>query len=188
VRSVVADANVLVSFFVERNKAQQQEAALALLTAAEEGEIAGVIPQSIVFEIVYVLQSQYGLTSRQAAIVVDAVTVDRLGLDFLDRPARLRGALRAVRWALIARAEGGMRNRRLDAEATDAARTEVQIWEVLANEVASHSFTRFLDYDANGDAITAGYALLYARRMLLAKHNPLGLVYTLYGSADLRMG
>jgi predicted nucleic acid-binding protein len=73
VRSVVADANVLVSFFVERNKAQQ-EAALALLNAAEEGEIAGFIPQSIVFEIVYVLQSQYGLTSRQAATVVDAVT------------------------------------------------------------------------------------------------------------------
>lgn len=72
-RTVVADANVFVSFFVERNKAQQ-EAALAMLTAAEEGDIAGIIPQSIVFEIVYVLQSQYGLTSRQAAAVVDAVT------------------------------------------------------------------------------------------------------------------
>ena len=72
-RSVVADANVFVSFFVERNKAQQ-EAALALLSAAEEGEIAGVIPQSVIFEIVYVLQSQYGLTSRQASAVVDAVT------------------------------------------------------------------------------------------------------------------
>jgi predicted nucleic acid-binding protein len=73
VRSVVADANVFVSFFVERNKTQQ-EAALALLGAAEEGQIAGVIPQSVVFEIVYVLQSQYGLTPRQAATVVDAVT------------------------------------------------------------------------------------------------------------------
>jgi predicted nucleic acid-binding protein len=73
VRSVVADANVFVSFFVERNKAQQ-EAALALLGNAEEGRIAGVIPQSVVFEIVYVLQSQYGLISRQAAAVVDAVT------------------------------------------------------------------------------------------------------------------
>lgn len=72
-RSVVADANVFVSFFVERNKAQQ-DAAQALLAAAEEGEIAGVIPQSVIFEIVYVLQSQYGLTSRQAANVVDAVT------------------------------------------------------------------------------------------------------------------
>lgn len=72
-RSVVADANVFVSFFVERNKAQQ-DAAQALLAAAEEGEIAGVIPQSVVFEIVYVLQSQYALTARQAATVVDAVT------------------------------------------------------------------------------------------------------------------
>jgi predicted nucleic acid-binding protein len=50
------------------------EAALALLRTAEEGRIAGVIPQSVVFEIAYVLQSQYGLTSRQAAAVVDAVT------------------------------------------------------------------------------------------------------------------
>lgn len=72
-RSVVADANVFVSFFVERNKAQQ-ESALALLNAAEEGEIAGVIPQSVIFEIVHVLQSQYALTSRQAAAVVEAVT------------------------------------------------------------------------------------------------------------------
>jgi predicted nucleic acid-binding protein len=73
VRSVVADANVFVSFFVERNKAQQ-EATLALLNSAEKGEIAGVIPQSVVFEVVYVLQSQYGQTPRQAAAVVDAVT------------------------------------------------------------------------------------------------------------------
>ena len=73
-RTVVADANVFISFFVERNKAQQ-DAAEALLAAAEEGAIVGVIPQSVVVEIVYVLQSQYGLTSRQAANVVDAVTM-----------------------------------------------------------------------------------------------------------------
>jgi predicted nucleic acid-binding protein len=73
VRSVVVDANVFVSFFVERNKTQQ-EAALRLLSAAEEGEIAGVIPQSVVFEIVYVLQSQYKLAPRQLATVVGAVT------------------------------------------------------------------------------------------------------------------
>lgn len=72
-RSVVADANVFVSFFVERNKAQH-EAALALLGAAEGGEIAGIIPQSVVFEIAYVLQSQYGLTPRQLTTVVGAVT------------------------------------------------------------------------------------------------------------------
>jgi predicted nucleic acid-binding protein len=73
VRSVVADANVFVSFFVDRNKAQQENA-LRLLAAAEEGEIGGVIPQSVVFEIVYVLQSQYKLTPRQLVTVVDAVT------------------------------------------------------------------------------------------------------------------
>lgn len=72
-RSVVADANVFVSFFVERNKAQQ-EAALRLLGAAEEGEIAGIIPQSVIFEIAYVLQSQYDLTPRQLTTVVQAVT------------------------------------------------------------------------------------------------------------------
>jgi predicted nucleic acid-binding protein len=72
VRTVVVDANVFVSFFVERNKAQQ-DAALGLLAAAEEGEIAGVIPQSVLFEIVYVLQSQYKLAPRQLAAVIDAV-------------------------------------------------------------------------------------------------------------------
>lgn len=72
-RSVVADVNVFVSFFFERSQAQQQNA-LRLLHAAEEGEIAGVIPQSVVFEVAYVLQSQYGLTPRHAARVVDAVT------------------------------------------------------------------------------------------------------------------
>lgn len=73
VRSVVVDANVFVSFFVERNRAQQ-DGALRLLAAAEEGEIAGVVPQSVVFEIVYVLQSQYKLAPRQVATVVGAVT------------------------------------------------------------------------------------------------------------------
>ncbi|OLE96898.1 MAG: hypothetical protein AUG75_14700, partial [Cyanobacteria bacterium 13_1_20CM_4_61_6] len=81
VRSVIADANVFVSFFVERNKAQQ-EAALSLLGAAEEGEIAGIIPQSsssksctsCQSQYGLTLRSQYGLTLRQAATVVDAVT------------------------------------------------------------------------------------------------------------------
>lgn len=71
-QTVVADANVFVSFFVERNAAQH-DSALRLLGAAEGGEIAGVIPQSVVFEIVYVLHSQYGLAGRQLATVVRAV-------------------------------------------------------------------------------------------------------------------
>ena len=71
-RSVVVDANVFVSFFVERNAAQHS-AARALLSAAENGEIAGIIPQSVVFEIAYVLQSQYGLTGQRLATTVGAV-------------------------------------------------------------------------------------------------------------------
>ena len=72
-RSVVADANVLVSFFVERNESQRT-AARALLAAAEEGEIAGIVPQSVVFEIAYVLHSQYGISDRQLTTVIQAVT------------------------------------------------------------------------------------------------------------------
>lgn len=71
-RSVVVDANVFVSFFVERNEAQHS-AARALLSAAEDGEIAGIIPQSVVFEIAYVLQSQYGLTGQRLVTAVRAV-------------------------------------------------------------------------------------------------------------------
>jgi predicted nucleic acid-binding protein len=73
VRSVVADANVFVSFFVERNEAQH-DAARELLAAAEDGQIAGIIPQSVIFEIVYVLQSQYGITGQRLTPVVHAVT------------------------------------------------------------------------------------------------------------------
>jgi len=71
--SVVVDANVFVSFFVERNKSKH-DAALRLLAAAEDGTIAGVIPQSVVFEIAYVLSSQYGVTAGKLATVIRAVT------------------------------------------------------------------------------------------------------------------
>jgi hypothetical protein len=59
--------------------------------------------------------------------------------------------------------------------------TEVTIWELLAGEMAGLFLKRFL---AGADA---GKALLAARRELLAKRNPLGLVYTLYGSANLKL-
>lgn len=71
-RGVVIDANVVVSFFVERDEAQRT-AALTLLLAAEEGKIAGIIPQSVVFEIAYVLQSQYAVTGTRLATVLRAV-------------------------------------------------------------------------------------------------------------------
>jgi hypothetical protein len=59
--------------------------------------------------------------------------------------------------------------------------TEVTVWEVLATEVARTFLQGFLD------GKSAGEALLLARRSLLGMANPLGLVYTLYGSADLRL-
>ena len=71
--SVVVDANVFVSFLVERNRAQHP-ATQALLAAAEADEIAGIIPQSVVFEIAYVLQGQYGLSGQRLATAVRAVT------------------------------------------------------------------------------------------------------------------
>jgi predicted nucleic acid-binding protein len=72
VRSVVVDANVFVSFLVERNEAQHS-AARALLSSAEDGENVGIIPQSVVFEIAYVLQSQYRLTGQRLKTAVRAV-------------------------------------------------------------------------------------------------------------------
>ncbi len=72
-RSVVVDANVIVSFCVDRHP-KQRDAAEALLNEAEEGEIVAVIPQFVVFEVAYVLQSQYAYTSdRLAALIRDVI-------------------------------------------------------------------------------------------------------------------
>ena len=60
--------------------------------------------------------------------------------------------------------------------------TEVTVWEMLAREFAMLFFEAFLGRRQN-----AGAALLAARRTLLAKNNPLGLVYTLYGSSNLTL-
>lgn len=49
---------MLVSFFVERNE-KQREAGKALLLSAEENEIIAVVPQFVLFEIAYVLDSFY---------------------------------------------------------------------------------------------------------------------------------
>jgi hypothetical protein len=58
--------------------------------------------------------------------------------------------------------------------------TEVTVWEVLAREFARVFFEHFLDRKT-----TAGDAILAARRALLVKNNPLGLIYTLFGSSQL---
>jgi predicted nucleic acid-binding protein len=72
-RRVAVDANVFVSFFIDRH-AGQHAAARALIQQAEDGEIVGVVPQSVVFEVAYVLQSQYNATADRIATVVRALT------------------------------------------------------------------------------------------------------------------
>ena len=58
--------------------------------------------------------------------------------------------------------------------------TEVTVWEILAAEMAETFLDSFLRN------ATAGDALRRARRLLLL-NNPLGLVYTLYGKAELTL-
>lgn len=70
-RHVVVDANVLVSFFVERND-QQRAAAKALLLSAEDAEIIAVIPQLVLFEVAYVLDSFYKISSVQIHAALSA--------------------------------------------------------------------------------------------------------------------
>jgi hypothetical protein len=59
--------------------------------------------------------------------------------------------------------------------------TEVVVWEALAREFAETYFASMLS------TRKPAQALLVARRALLDKDNPLGLVYTLYGSLDLKV-
>ena len=68
-RHVVVDANVFLSFLVERNE-KQRAAAKLLLESAGDGEIVAVLPQFAVFEITYVLQSFYGIPAAKVAALV----------------------------------------------------------------------------------------------------------------------
>ncbi len=81
-RTVVVAANVIVSFFVDRHP-KQRDAADALLHEADEGEIAAIISQFVVFEVAYVLQSQYGYTGdRLAALLRDLIAFP--GVQLID--------------------------------------------------------------------------------------------------------
>ena len=88
----MVDANVLVSFFVERNE-KQRVAGKALLLSAEEGEIVAVVPQFALFEIAYVLDSFYKVPLPKIADAIRAtltypgviVTDDCSWLRVLDR-------------------------------------------------------------------------------------------------------
>lgn len=81
-RTVVVDANVFVSFFIERHE-QQRTAARELLESAEAGEIAAVVPQFVIFETAYVLQSQYGVTGENLASVIRDI-VSTPGVQMID--------------------------------------------------------------------------------------------------------
>jgi predicted nucleic acid-binding protein len=69
VQRVIVDANVFLSSLVHRND-EQRDAAKALLLKAEDGELEVILPQFVVFEIVYVLQSTYRIPGSQLASMV----------------------------------------------------------------------------------------------------------------------
>jgi predicted nucleic acid-binding protein len=64
VQRVVVDANVLLSFIVDRDE-KQRAAAKALLLRAAEGELVAIVPQFVIFEVVYVLQSTYRIPTTE---------------------------------------------------------------------------------------------------------------------------
>lgn len=68
-----------------------------------------------------------------------------------------------------------------DRRAAGVIGTEIAIWEALAAEAAGVFLAAFI----NG--ATAGDALFAVRHSLLKKCNPLGLVYTLYAAARLKL-
>jgi predicted nucleic acid-binding protein len=75
VRQVLIDANVFVSFLVERNE-EQRAVAKALIDAAGDGEIEAFVTQFAIFEVTYVLQSYYAMpTPRVAALIRDLVAL-----------------------------------------------------------------------------------------------------------------
>jgi len=69
VQRVAVDANVFLSFIVHRND-RQRDSAKALLAKAEDGELLAMLPQFVVFEIVYVLQSIYNFRDEQLARLI----------------------------------------------------------------------------------------------------------------------
>ena len=66
---VAVDANVFLSFIVHRND-RRRDSAKALLAKAEDGELLAMLPQFVVFEIVYVLQSTYNFRNEQLGLLI----------------------------------------------------------------------------------------------------------------------
>jgi len=72
---VLVDANVFISFLIERNESQRA-AAKALIDSAGDGKIEAFVTQFAVFEVTYVLQSFYGMPIPEvAALVRDMVAL-----------------------------------------------------------------------------------------------------------------
>lgn len=71
---VVVDANVFVSLLTGRHE-KQHKAAAALLQEAEDGNVVVILPQFVIFEVTYVLQSLYNVTGeRLASMIRDLVS------------------------------------------------------------------------------------------------------------------
>jgi predicted nucleic acid-binding protein len=82
VRSIVVDANVFVSLLTGRHEKQRQVAA-ALLQEAEDGELEVILPQFVIFEVTYVLQSLYNVTGdRLASMIRDLLSFP--GVQIID--------------------------------------------------------------------------------------------------------
>lgn len=79
---VVIDANVFVSYLTGRHE-KQYDAARALLQEAEDGNLVAILPQFVVFEVSYVLQSLYNLSGRRLASTVRAL-VSFPGVQIVD--------------------------------------------------------------------------------------------------------
>jgi len=70
VRQIVVDTNVLLSFLTDRNVAQGNKAE-ALMSAAAKGEVALVLPQIVLGELVYVLRNLYNTEATEIARTLD---------------------------------------------------------------------------------------------------------------------
>lgn len=81
-RQVAVDANVFVSYLTGRRE-KQYDAAQALLREAEDGNIAAILPQFVVFEVSYVLQSLYNQSGKRLASTVRAL-VSFPGVQIVD--------------------------------------------------------------------------------------------------------
>ena len=81
-RQVAVDANVFVSYLTGRHE-KQYVAANALLQEAEDGNIMAILPQFVVFEVSYVLQSLYNQSGARLASTIRAL-VSFPGVQIVD--------------------------------------------------------------------------------------------------------